>query len=78
MGKSKRRTLHKGKNNQITNLRREDALNDVVLACNKKNVNDEAKDLISLFCFSAEELLEGGASYEDVLGLMPILHNPSL
>ena len=62
MGKSKRRILHKGINNQITNLKREDALNDVVKAFNAKKINDDIKDLISLFGFSAEELLETGAS----------------
>lgn len=74
MGKSKRRILHKGINNQITNIKREDALNDVVKSCNDKKIDDSTKDLISLFGFSAEELLEGGASYEDVLGLKNLLN----
>lgn len=73
MGKSKRRILHKGINNQITNLRREDALNQVVKACNTKKIDDEIKDLISLFGLSAEELLESGAIYEDVIGLKNLL-----
>jgi hypothetical protein len=74
MGKSKRRILHKGINDKITNLKREDALITVVKACNAKKIDDSVKDLISLFGFSAEELLEGGASYEDVLGLKGILN----
>jgi len=74
MGKSKRRILHKGINDQITNLKREDALGSVVIACNTKKIDDATKDLISLFGFSAEELLEAGASYEDVLGLKGILN----
>lgn len=74
MGKSKRRILHKGINNQITNLKREDALKDVVKACNAKKIDDNIKDLISLFGFSAEELLEFGAQYEDVLGLKRLLN----
>lgn len=74
MGKSKRRILHKGINNQITNLKREDALKDVVNACNAKKIDDNIKDLISLFGFSSEELLEFGASYEDVVGLKGILN----
>lgn len=74
MGKSKRRILHKGINNQITNLKREDALSDVVKACNTKKIDDATKDLISLFGFSAEELLECGAQYEDVQGLRSILN----
>ncbi len=75
MGKSKRRILHQGRNNLITNLKREDALKDVVGACNAKKVDVDIKDLISLFGFTAEELLEFGAQYEDVLGLKGILSN---
>ena len=74
MGKSKRRILHKGINDKITNLKREDALSDVVKACNSKRIDDSTKDLISLFGFSAEELLETGARYEDVVGLRNLLN----
>lgn len=74
MGKSKRRILHKGINDKITNIKREDALNDVVKACNAKKIDDDVKDLISLFGFSSEELLESGAHYEDVVGLKGILY----
>jgi len=74
MGKSKRRILHKGINDKITNLTREDALKSVVKACDSKKIDDAVKDLISLFGLSAEELLEGGASYEDVIGLRSILN----
>lgn len=74
MGKSKRRILHKGINDKITNIKREDALSDVVKACNVKKIDEKVKDLISLFGFSAEELLESGAQYEDVLALRCILN----
>lgn len=74
MGKSKRRILHKGINNQVTNLKREDALKDVVKSCNAKKIDNDIKDLISLFGFSAEELLESGAQYEDVIGLKGVLN----
>jgi len=73
MGKSKRRILHKGINDKITNLTREDALKNVVKACNAKKIDDGIKDLISLFGLSAEELLESGAQYEDVVGLRVLL-----
>lgn len=73
MGKSKRRILHKGINNQIANLKREDALQEIVNACNAKKIDDKVKDLISLFGFSAEELLEFGAQYEDVVSIKGIL-----
>ena len=74
MGKSKRRILHKGINNQITNIKREDALKTVVNACNTKKIDDDIKDLISLFGFNAEELLESGARYEDVISLGGVLN----
>lgn len=73
MGKSKRRILHAGRNNQITNLTRESALEMVVKSCNTKKIGDEIKDLITLFGLTSEELLEAGARYEDVLGLRGIL-----
>jgi hypothetical protein len=73
MGKSKRRILHKGINNQITNITREEALNTVIKACNSKKIDDKTKDLISLFGLSAEEMLESGACYEDVVGLRGLL-----
>jgi len=74
MGKSKRRILHKGINDKITNIKREDALTDVVKACNAKKIDADTKNLISLFGFSAEELLESGARYEDVIGLKGFLN----
>ena len=74
MGKSKRRILHKGINDRLTSLTRVYALQDVVKACNTKKVDNEIKDIISLFGFSAEELLESGAQYEDVIGLKGLLN----
>lgn len=74
MGKSKKRILHQGRNNQISNLKREDALKSVVKACNTTKIDEKIRDLISLFGFSAEELLESGAQYEDVIGLKGILN----
>lgn len=73
MGKSKKRILHKGINDKIVNIKREDALDDVVKACNAKKIDENIKDLISLFGFSAEEMLEAGASYEDVISLKALL-----
>ena len=64
MGKSKTRILNKGKNNTFSYITREDALNSVV-----KNIThkDEVLDTITLFGFTAEEILEAGAEYEDVM-----------
>lgn len=74
MGKSKKRILHKGINDKIPNIKREDALDTVVCACQNKKIDFEIKSLITLFGFSAEELLEHGATYEDVLALKCLLH----
>lgn len=74
MGKSKRRILHKGINDRLTNLSREYALREVVSACNAKKVDENIKDIISLFGFCAEELLEAGAQYEDVVSLKGLLN----
>jgi hypothetical protein len=74
MGKSKKRILNKGINNKIICLKREDVLSEVVKACNAKKITDEIKDLISLFGLAAEELLEAGAKYEEVISLKAILN----
>lgn len=74
MGKSKKRILHKGINDKITNIKREDALDLVVSDCLGAKVTEDTKDLISLFGLSAEELLENGAKYEDVLSLRAYLN----
>jgi len=74
MGKSKKRILYKGINDKLTNLTREYVLNEVIRACNAKKIDNEIKDLISLFGLSAEELLEAGARYEDVIGLRALLN----
>ena len=71
MGKSKSRILRRGVQNQIPKLSREDAVLEVVyyLSCNKLA---EAKDLISMFGLSADEILEAGASYESVVAIKNI------
>ncbi|MBR6301629.1 hypothetical protein IKR55_02725 [bacterium] len=65
MGKSKTRILRKGINNQFTTMTRENAVKETVRFLDSNFVND-AKDLITMFGLSAEELLEAGASYESV------------
>ena len=70
MGKAKRRSLNLGINNQFSNITREEAVNDIV-----KNIEDKeiVIKLISLFGIQAEELLEAGATSEDVIALRGIL-----
>ena len=66
MGKSKRRSLNQGINNKFQYMTRESALDSVIKNMDKKN---EIIDTITLFGFSAEEMLEAGAEYEDVMSL---------
>ena len=66
MGKAKRRSLNQGINNKFQYMTRESALNSVIKNMDNKN---EVIDTITLFGFTAEEMLEAGAEYEDVMAL---------
>ena len=66
MGKSKRRSLNQGINNKFQYMTRESALDSVIRNMDNKN---EVIDTITLFGFTAEEMLEAGAEYEDVMAL---------
>ena len=64
MGKAKRRSLKNGINDRFQYMTRESALDSVIKNTNNKN---EVIDTITLFGFTAEEMLEAGAEYEDVM-----------
>ena len=66
MGKAKRRSLNQGINNKFQYMTRESALQNVVENLDKKF---DVIDTITLFGFTAEEMLEAGAEYEDVMAL---------
>ena len=66
MGKSIRRSLNQGINNKFQYMTRESALDSVIKNMDNKN---EVIDTITLFGFTAEEMLEAGAEYEDVMAL---------
>jgi hypothetical protein len=66
VGKAKRRSLNQGINNKFQYMTRESALDSVVKNMDKRN---EIIDTITLFGFTAEEILEAGAEYEDVMAL---------
>ncbi len=66
MGKSKRRSLNQGIHNKFQYMTRESALESVIKNMDNKN---DVIDTITLFGFSAEEMLEAGAEYEDVMAL---------
>ncbi len=72
MGKSKRRIIYRGKNQQqLTSLSRDEAIKTVVNMLNSST--KEAYSLITLFGLTAEEVLEAGASYEAVKGVENLL-----
>jgi hypothetical protein len=71
MGKAKRRSLNNGINDKFPYMTRESALSEVISKLDKKS---EVMDTITLFGFSAEEMLEAGAAYEDVMALGGILN----
>lgn len=64
MGKAKRRSFKNGINDKFPYMTRESALNSVINNIENKS---EVLDTITLFGFTAEEMLEAGASYEDVM-----------
>jgi hypothetical protein len=66
MGKAKRRSFKNGINDKFPYMTRESALSHVIERLENK---DEVIDTITLFGFSAEEMLEAGAAYEDVMAL---------
>ena len=66
MGKSKRRSLNQGIHNKFQYMTRESALDSVIKNMDNKN---DVIDTITLFGFTAEEMLEAGAEYEDVMAL---------
>ena len=72
MGKSKARIFRKGINDQIPRLSRENAILETVKHL-EQNSNNQAKNLITMFGLSAEEILEAGGSYEAVVALKNIL-----
>ena len=66
MGKAKKRGFNQGINDKFQYMTRESALDSVIKNMNNKN---EVIDTITLFGFTAEEMLEAGAEYEDIMAL---------
>ena len=68
MGKSKKRSLQLGIHDRLSKLSREEAI-EAVIEMLKDGKSIDVYGLITLFGLAAEELLEGGASYESVVSL---------
>lgn len=73
MGKAKKRSFQLGINNKITNITRENAVEEVLKLLKYEDSKKDSYELITLFGMSAEELLEAGASYETVMSLRGIV-----
>ncbi len=71
MGKSKSRILRKGINDQIPKITRVEAVSEAAKHLNSNNTA-KARNLITMFGLSAEEILEAGASYEAVVAIKNI------
>lgn len=71
MGKSKTRILRKGINDQFIRMTREEAVTETAKFLNA-NLKNDARNLITMFGLTAEEVLEAGASYEAVLPMKNI------
>lgn len=71
MGKAKKRSLKLGIHDKFQYMTRESALESVI-----KNIENKSEviDTITLFGFSAEEMLEAGAAYEDVMAFGGLVH----
>ena len=64
MGKAKKRSFKQGIHDKFQYMTRESALASVIENIDRKS---EVLDTITLFGFTAEEMLEAGAAYEDVM-----------
>jgi len=71
MGKAKKRSFQKGINERFNKLTRSEAVGTVVQML--KSGDSDVYALITLFGLTAEEILEGGASYEAVKSLGGLL-----
>ena len=65
MGKCKRRTLTKPV--LASNIKRSDAIKQIVEKIHLNRLDTEAKKLLSLFGITPEELTEAGATYEEAI-----------
>ncbi len=73
MGKSKKRILSKNSSQKGNVLKRSEIIQSVISAVKNNKLDDETKNLISLFGINYEELAEAGATYEELAALKPII-----
>lgn len=80
MGKAKKRNFQNCINtggalgSLPANLTRQKATELAIQKIKENSLDNEAKDIITLFGITAEELSEAGASYEDLIALKSVLY----
>lgn len=80
MGKAKKRNFQNCINtggamgSLPSNLTRQKATELAIKKIKENKLDNEAKDIITLFGITAEELSEAGASYEDLIALKSVLY----
>ena len=74
MGKAKKRIFNKGNENIGTVVKRSDAICSIVNSLENGDISTDIKNNISLFGITAEELLEAGASLEEISVLKNIIN----
>lgn len=76
MGKSKQRIIARAKNDRFQmNFTRQDALSNVIDDLFHDPASSSAKNIITLFGLTAEELSEAGVSYEVLRSLDFLISN---
>ena len=71
MGKAKKRSLHLGINDRVSNLSRVDAVK--IVASEIKNNPEEVYGLITIFWLTSKQHLDTCASFEAVMGVKGLL-----
>ena len=74
MSKSKKRILHGNKDYERLSYSREEAVTFVTNSIKNRHFDKEAKNILSLFGISGEELSEAGLSWEELKVISPYIN----
>lgn len=75
MSKSKKRILHRNKENTPMSCSRKAAIETVTNSIKSRKFDANAKNLMSLFGISGEELSEAGLTWEELTAVSSYLQN---
>ncbi len=74
MGKAKKRNFNKNTDIIGSVIKRKTVVDDVICAIKNNNFSTDIKNNITLFGITAEELLEAGASIEEISAVKNVLN----